>query len=94
MIDVGIGTLEIVDLREIVDHDVGVGRVQHQKVLMILLRGVEALERLDLGDDRRVEQAGLVELIDIRLGDLGLLGVLREDGGAILRAGIRALAMP
>ena len=49
------------------DDDVGIGGILHQKVLMVVLGGVEALERRDLGDDRRIEQAGFIEL-----GDVGL----------------------
>ncbi len=60
---------------------------------MIGLGLEERLERLDPGDDRGVEYAGLVELLDVRLGDLLLPGVCVEDRRAILPADVGALTI-
>ena len=56
------------------------GRVQHQKVLMIVLSGVEAGERLKLCDDRLWKNMGLIKLGDIGVGYAFLIIVGVEDG--------------
>ena len=58
---------------------------------MIALRRIERAARLDSGDDRLLEPVRLIELGDVGLGDVRLLGVGWEDRRAILGAGIRAL---
>jgi len=91
----GIGkeALQVGDLGQVVDDDVGIGRVADQEVLVIALGRIEALERVDAGDDRAGEGAGLAELGDIGLGDPPLLVIGIEDGGAVLRALIRPLLL-
>src|SRR5271170_7196399 len=85
--------LQLLDLRQVVDDDVGVARILRQKILMIGLGRIEGPAGLDGGDDRGVERMRLVELGDIGLGDLCLLRAGREDRRAILRAGVRPLAV-
>src|SRR5215831_1467344 len=68
-------------------------RMPRQKVLMVVLGCVELPIRLDLGDDCPIEDARLVELSDIGLGDPRLLGIRRKDCRAILCADIRTLAI-
>ena len=67
--------------------------MQRQVVLMVALGRIERPAGLDGGDDLGAEHLRLVELLDIGLGDLGLRLGRREDGRAILRADIRALAV-
>jgi hypothetical protein len=71
--------LQIVDLRQIVEHDVWIGRVQHREVLVIVFRPKEAAQRPELRDDRTREHLRLVELGDIRRGDLLLFIVGRAS---------------
>src|SRR5258708_1482618 len=68
-------------------------RVLREEILMIVLGRVELPIRLDLCHDGRVEDARLVELRNIGLGNPGLLRIRRKDGRAILRADIRTLAI-
>ena len=49
--------LQVRDLRQVVVDDVGIGRVERQEILMIVLGRVEGLERLQRGDDRRRKTA-------------------------------------
>ena len=58
---------------------------------MIILRRVELRERHDLRDDGRVPDVRAVEFGDDGFGGLALFGRVVEDGGAILRANVRAL---
>ncbi len=60
--------VEVRDLGEVVLADVGLVRVEEGVVLVIVLRRVEHVERLHLGDDRRGIGARGVELVDIGLG--------------------------
>ncbi len=60
---------------------------------MVLLGGVEGLERSYLGRDLLRESLGLIELIDIGLCDALLLVAGGENRAAVLRAGIGALAI-
>ena len=60
---------------------------------MMLLGGVERARRLDLGDDRSIEHVRLVQLGDVGFGNVGLLGIGRENGRAILGSAIRSLAV-
>src|SRR3712207_8426503 len=52
---------------------------------------VERLQRLQTGDDLPVEDAGPVELVDVRFGDALLVGVGVEDRRAVLRPDVRPL---
>src|SRR3954447_21183762 len=64
-------------LRKRVGADVGVARVAGRVVLVVELRLVKTvrLDRLQRRDDRVAERLGLVELLDISLGDLLLVVV-------------------
>jgi hypothetical protein len=73
-IDIGEEMLQVLDFRQVVVHDVGMAGVSRQEVLMVILSRIEFPIRLDLGNDRRIEDARLVELGDIGLGDPRLLG--------------------
>src|SRR3989440_12970902 len=57
-------------LRQVVEDDVRLVGVAREIVLVILLRGIEALERRHLGDDGTGEDAGLVQLVDVGLRPL------------------------
>src|SRR3989449_11008862 len=70
--------LQPLHLRQVVEDDVRLVGVAGEIVLVILLRGIEVLERRHLGDDRTREDAGLVQLIDIGLCGL-LLGLVRVE---------------
>src|SRR6185295_19592956 len=59
--------LEVRDLLQGVDHDVGVRRIVKQEVLVVVLGPIEHRELVDARDDRLREQVGLVELRDVRL---------------------------
>src|SRR2546428_11432474 len=85
--------LQPLHLRQVVEDDVRLVGVAGEIVLVILLRGIEVLERRHLGDDRTREDVGLVQLIDI--GPRGLfLGLLRgEDSRTGPAPHIRALAV-
>jgi len=86
-------TFQILDLRQIVVDDVRMARMPREEILMIVLGRVELPIRLDLRDDRSIEEARLVELRNIGLGNPGLLRIRRKDCRAILRANIRTLAI-
>ena len=51
---------------------------------MMCLGGNEFGCILDAGDDRGIEDFGIVELTDVGLGDLFLRFILREDGRPVL----------
>ena len=96
----GIGTiklreqpLQVTNLRQVVDGDVGIGWIAGEKILMIPFGRVKRMTRLDLGNDGTVEGVRLIELINIGLGDLCLLRVNGKDGRAILRADIGSLTV-
>src|ERR1700733_1074920 len=54
--------LKIVDLGQVVIDDVGIARISDQKILVVAFSRIEALERIDPGDNRRVEHVCLLEL--------------------------------
>src|SRR2546427_6857114 len=93
LVDRGELLLQPLHLRQVVEDDVRLVGVAGEIVLVILLRGIEVLERRHLGDDRTREDVGLVQLIDI--GPRGLfLGLVRvEDRRTVLAPHIRALAV-
>ena len=72
----------------------GLVRVQRQVVLVIVLGHVErpVPGSIVVAMSPAVDPRG-VELGDVGLSDLGLGGVLREDGRAVLRAGVGTLAV-
>ena len=57
--------LQTIDLGQVIDHDVGVTGVPREKILMIVLRGVEPFECCDLGRNGLRENARPVELVDV-----------------------------
>src|SRR5260370_17474325 len=61
---------------------------------MVALSRVEGLEGLDFRDDGPGVDLGGVELRDVGLSDALLLRAGVEDGRAVLRAGVRTLAVP
>ena len=67
--------------------------VQVEVVLVVFLGGEEVFDRSNLGDDRRFERAGFVELLFVLLGDAVLVFVVVEDCGALLSAAVVALAV-
>jgi len=67
--------------------------VQVEVVLVVFLGGEEVLDRGDLGDDRRFERAGFVELFFVLLSDTVLIFIVVEDCRAVLRAGVVALTV-
>ena len=67
--------------------------MQRQVILMVGLRRKKNLQRSDLGHDRLAVDLGGVELGDIGVCDLLLLVGRGEDRRAILRAGVRSLAV-
>ena len=81
----GIGTiklreqpLQVTNLRQVVNGDVGIGWIAGEKILMIPFRRVKRVTRLDLGNDGTVEGVSLIELINIGRSDLCLLRVNGE----------------
>src|SRR2546425_5392474 len=80
-------------LRQVVEDDVRLVGVAGEIVLVILLRGIEVLERRHLGDDRTREDVGLVQLIDIGLCGLFLVFVPVEDRRTVLAPHVGALAV-
>ena len=86
--------LEVAHLRQIVDDDVRIRRVIEQVVLVVALGFVESACNGSTRVTMRSRiHAGLVELRDVGFGDLLLRVVGVEDGRAILRAGVRTLAV-
>src|SRR5437899_10733503 len=76
LVDRGELLLQPLHLRQVVEDDVRLVGVAGEIVLVILLRGIEVLERRHLGDDRTREDVGLVQLVD--MGALGTLpGLVR-----------------
>jgi len=61
---------ELVDLGQVMDHDVGMRRMLEQEVLVIGLRRVEGAERIQARHDGAREDLGPAELGDVSLGDL------------------------
>jgi len=84
---------QLSDLGLSVDGDVGVQRIARRVILVIGLSLKEGLEQRDFGDDRCVEDLGLVQLVDIAVGDSPLLIIDGEDRRAVLPAGVGSLAV-
>src|ERR1700730_12054924 len=81
----------MLDLREVVEPDVRIVRMQGGVVLMIALRSIERLQCDHLRHDRARKYLGGVELIDIGLTNAPLFVGRKEDDRAILRTLIRPL---
>src|SRR5256886_8450293 len=85
--------LQPLHLRQVVEDDVRRLGVAGEIVLVILLRGMEVLERRHMGDDRTREDVGLVQLIDIGLCGLFLGRARVEDRRTVLAPLVGALAV-
>jgi len=84
---------ELRDLRRDDHLAVGLRGVTPEIVAVVVLSRVERGERRDLRDNRSVPHAGRGQVADDLLGDGLLLLAVVEDGGAVLRADVRALAI-
>src|SRR6266853_1006540 len=85
---------QVFQFREVVVDDIGIVGIVLQIILMVALSGIEGLERLDFRDDGTGVDFCSIELRDVSLRDAFLFLARVEDGGAVLRAGVRALAIP
>jgi len=85
--------LQVPYLGQVVDDNVRLRGVTGHVVLVVAFSGVEGLAGFDFGDDGGIENAGGVQLGDVGAGELGLFVRLREDGRAVLRAAVGALAV-
>src|SRR5215475_10423657 len=54
--------LQILDLRQIVNHDVRIARVARQEILVVVLGRIKRVTSLDGGHDGRIEHASSIEL--------------------------------
>ena len=88
-----IASRDLRDLRRRDGADVGLVRVPCRVVVVIGLGLVEALERLERGRDRRIEQPGRVDLADVGLRDAALRLVGVEDGRTVLAPDVGTLAV-
>src|SRR6266498_751188 len=84
---------EILKLWKIVKDYVRLIWMMRKIVLVITLRFIKRLERRDFSYDGPVKHFGLVQLIDISLCNALLFFVTIKDRRAILRSGIRPLAI-
>src|SRR5215472_15411373 len=64
--------LQVLDLGEVVYHDVGISRVLDQEILMVRLRWIERREPIHARDDGPLEHLGLFQLGDVGLRDVPL----------------------
>ncbi len=72
---------------------VALARVARKVLLVVILGGEEGLEGQHLGDDRVRPEAFICKFVDDGIGSSGLFGQGGEDGGAVLRAHVVALAV-
>ncbi len=72
---------------------VALARVAREVLLVVILGGEEGLEGQHLGDDRVRPEAFIRKFVDDGIGGGGLFGQGGEDGGAVLRAHVAALAV-
>src|SRR5437867_6253965 len=70
---------EVVDLRQIVVHDVRLIGMLGEIILMVVLGFVESFQRNHLCHNRTSEDFRSIELIDVGIGDTLLLVVRIED---------------
>ena len=78
---------------QIVIDDVGVVHMILQVLLVVAFGGEKAFQRDYLGRDRFVEDLGVVQLLDVGIGDLFLLVVVVENCRAVLGAGVGSLTV-
>jgi len=92
-VEIGELLLEVGDLGGVVDHDVGIVGMMDRVILVVGLGGIEGFQRDELRDDRTGKDSGLIELVDIGVCDVLLVGTREKNYGAILRAGVGSLAI-
>src|SRR2546429_2819796 len=85
---------QVFELGQVVVDDVRICGIAHQKILVILLGRIKGLKSFDFGDDGSGINLGSVKLGDVSLGDPLLFIARVENYRAVLRTGIRALAIP
>src|SRR6185369_1993659 len=85
--------LEVGDLRAVEPRDVGRFRMQGRVILVISLGWIEGRQRRHLRDDPARENMRRFQLRDVALGHLFLAVVGEENGGPVLRARVRPLAI-
>src|ERR1700686_4161768 len=78
-IQVGKQPLQTCDLRQIVLHDVVIVGIVNHEVLLVAFSRIKASQRIEARDDRLAEYAGLLQLLDVRPGDLPLPGVVVKN---------------
>jgi hypothetical protein len=93
VIEVGKLLLEMFDFGEVEGGYVGVVGVKGGVILVVVFGAIEGFEGGDLGDDGAAEYFGLIELLDVGLGDALLIGSGEENCGAVLRAAVWTLAI-
>lgn len=84
---------EVLYLGSIIHHDVRIVGMLRGVILVIVFGGVEGGIGIQLRYDRGAEDFGLIELIDVGLGDLLLIFRGVKNCGAVLRAVVGALAI-
>lgn len=85
--------LQMIYLRQIVDHDIRIVRVLDGIILVILLGGIKSVERHDLRHDRAAKNFRLINLIDVRVRDFLLVLIRVKNYGTILSSLVRALTI-
>src|SRR6266446_4191037 len=85
--------LEILNFRNVIDHDVGPLGVLDEKVLVIVFRRIKPFEWIHTRHDWPAEYLGSVQLRYICLCNLLLRFIRIENVGSILRAPVRPLAI-
>ena len=77
---------QLFQLWKVVVHNVRVGRIARDEVLVIIFSRVETLQGNHIGDDSVVENFGLLELLDLRLSNpLGLRCYRKSKSGIAYR---------
>src|SRR5581483_9991093 len=91
---VGECLLQVLDLRRVVEDDVGLRGMPDRVILVIGLgREERRIHRAGPGDDRALPRLRRIELRDVVPRDLRLRLALRENLRAVLRARVRSLAV-
>src|SRR5580698_5503306 len=82
---------KVLNLGSVVEHDVGLTRMQGRIILVIRLGWIEALQRDYLGHDRTGKNLRLIQLRNVGFGNPFLLIVGVENRRAILGPAVRTL---
>src|SRR5208283_4981791 len=93
LIEIGKLLAKMVYFRRIVDGDIRIVRMERGVVFVIGFGFVEGLQWNYLRHDTTGERFSLIKLRYVGLGDVLLFLVGEEDGRAVLRAGVRSLAI-